>query len=272
MVPLPPPLAASNHVRWVVLAATHFAACLLLQVGVGHFIITFHHNCHGFCSVLSTPRPATGLCCTGTSFLPQSEHSTAVTQYASSLQLAVASRYVTPGAFIEAAEEFGIPRAVAMRNWDGCIQARAALFLPGGRIARELARNPTVLIVNDTAFAHGGLLPIHGEHNRQDEAKCRTAANWARQQDMPACRERQLIAVCQQPRSHACHYVSMCAVAGQAATCNDWVHDILGIFCGIANCLLMPVLCSVVCSARSKLWSGAYELRGSSLDATRQTS
>jgi len=76
---------------------------------------------------------------------------------------AVPLRYVTPGAFIEAAEEFGIPREVAVRNWDGCIQARAALFLPGGRIARELARNPTVLVVNDTAFAHGGLLPTHGE-------------------------------------------------------------------------------------------------------------
>lgn len=71
-------------------------------------------------------------------------------------------RYVTPGAFVEAAEEFGIPREVAVRNWDGCIQARAALYLPGGRIAKELSRNPTVLVVNDTAFAHGGLLPTHG--------------------------------------------------------------------------------------------------------------
>jgi hypothetical protein len=70
---------------------------------------------------------------------------------------------VTPGAFIEAAEEFGIPREVATRNWDGCIQARAALYLPGGRIAKELSRNATVLVVNDTAFAHGGLLPTHGE-------------------------------------------------------------------------------------------------------------
>ncbi len=30
-------------------------------------------------------------------------------------------------------------------------------------MAMELARNPTVLVVNDTVFAHGGLLPIHGE-------------------------------------------------------------------------------------------------------------
>jgi len=71
-------------------------------------------------------------------------------------------RYVTPGAFIESAVEFGIPRDVALRNWDGCIQARAALYLPGGKVARMLSRNPTVLIVNDTAFAHGGLLPNHG--------------------------------------------------------------------------------------------------------------
>jgi hypothetical protein len=25
-----------------------------------------------------------------------------------------------------------------------------------------MSRNPTILIVNDTAFAHGGLLPNHG--------------------------------------------------------------------------------------------------------------
>jgi len=71
-------------------------------------------------------------------------------------------RYVTPGAFLESAEWFGMPRDIAARNWDGCIQARAALYLPGGKIARELSRNPTVLVVNDTAFAHGGLLPAHG--------------------------------------------------------------------------------------------------------------
>jgi hypothetical protein len=74
----------------------------------------------------------------------------------------LSSRYVTPGAFIESAEEFGIPREVALRNWEGCVQARAALYLPGGKMAMELAKNPTVLVVNDTAFAHGGLLPIHG--------------------------------------------------------------------------------------------------------------
>ena len=30
----------------------------------------------------------------------------------------------------------------------------------GGRMARELSKNPTVLIVNDTIFAHGGVMPV----------------------------------------------------------------------------------------------------------------
>lgn len=29
-------------------------------------------------------------------------------------------------------------------------------------MARELAKNPTVLVVNDTLFAHGGVLKRHG--------------------------------------------------------------------------------------------------------------
>lgn len=30
-------------------------------------------------------------------------------------------------------------------------------------MAMELSKNPTVLVINDTVFAHGGLLPVHGE-------------------------------------------------------------------------------------------------------------
>ena len=37
------------------------------------------------------------------------------------------------------------------------------LYSPGGGMARELAKNPTVLLVNDILFAHGGVLPPHGE-------------------------------------------------------------------------------------------------------------
>ncbi len=38
-------------------------------------------------------------------------------------------------------------------------------------MAVELSKNPTVLVVNDTVFAHGGLLPTHGER-RLDGCAC----------------------------------------------------------------------------------------------------
>ncbi len=31
-------------------------------------------------------------------------------------------------------------------------------------MARELSKNPTVLIVNDTIFAHGGVMPVRCQH------------------------------------------------------------------------------------------------------------
>ena len=43
------------------------------------------------------------------------------------------------------------------------IHARTKMFAPGQPMAMELAKNPTVLIVNRTLFAHGGVLPCHGE-------------------------------------------------------------------------------------------------------------
>ena len=45
-------------------------------------------------------------------------------------------------------------------------RARAKLFSPGQPMAVELAKNPTALIVNNTLFAHGGVLPEHGELSR----------------------------------------------------------------------------------------------------------
>ncbi|KNA08919.1 hypothetical protein SOVF_158390 [Spinacia oleracea] len=41
------------------------------------------------------------------------------------------------------------------------VLARSVLLQPGGRLARELARHPIVLKVNDWIFCHGGLLPHH---------------------------------------------------------------------------------------------------------------
>lgn len=69
-------------------------------------------------------------------------------------------RYVTPGAFQESALVAGLSESQA-QSWELKLLARQAMYLPGGPMAIELAKNPTVLVVNDTAFAHGGLLPIH---------------------------------------------------------------------------------------------------------------
>jgi hypothetical protein len=47
-------------------------------------------------------------------------------------------------------------------TWEFLSAVRYAAYKPGGPMAMALSRNPTVLVVNDTVFAHGGLLPAHG--------------------------------------------------------------------------------------------------------------
>eukprot|EP00803_Ostreobium_quekettii_P004169 evm.model.scf_1272.5 EVM.evm.TU.scf_1272.5 scf_1272:24789-27888(-) len=69
-------------------------------------------------------------------------------------------RYVTRGAFYESALAAGLDPEAAL-VWDQQLIARVAMYSPGGILSKELAKNPTVLVVNDTVFAHGGLLPVH---------------------------------------------------------------------------------------------------------------
>lgn len=73
----------------------------------------------------------------------------------------VACRYATPGGFRESALAAGL-RGEDLLSADKQKQARHRMYTPGGPMARELAKNPTVLIVNDTLFAHGGVLKRHG--------------------------------------------------------------------------------------------------------------
>ena len=85
-------------------------------------------------------------------------------------------RYATKGAYAECAryaetrrlrriEQLGeenvaplpeIPKDVNPETYLGVL-ARRQLFLPGGEMALKLARNPTVLQVGDTVFAHAGI-------------------------------------------------------------------------------------------------------------------
>jgi hypothetical protein len=77
-------------------------------------------------------------------------------------------RYVTPGAFFESARAAGLSEAdIAAGDQRRILQARWYLYQPGGAMARELAKNPTVLVVNDVVFAHGGLLPHHLKYGLQ---------------------------------------------------------------------------------------------------------
>lgn len=62
----------------------------------------------------------------------------------------------------EAAAAAGI-RGEALGNPAALAQGRRRLYQPGGPIAQMMALNPTLLKVNDTLFAHGGVLPQHSE-------------------------------------------------------------------------------------------------------------
>jgi hypothetical protein len=71
-------------------------------------------------------------------------------------------RYVTPGGFADFAQVEGLhlddPRLAQL---PAMARPRAAAFTPGGPYARELARRNVVVLVGDTVFVHGGVLPEH---------------------------------------------------------------------------------------------------------------
>ena len=99
-------------------------------------------------------------------------------------------RYVTQGAFQESTrfgehlvnlfgdsfkDAFGGAEEDARKRQ---VKARVGLFSPGGPLAQQLAMNSTVLIVNDTVFAHGGLMPRHVEFGL--ERLNRAVSDWMR--------------------------------------------------------------------------------------------
>lgn len=70
-------------------------------------------------------------------------------------------RYATEGGTREAAIAAGL-HGLELENGVARIKARTRMYAPGGPMAVELSKNPTVLVVNDTVFAHGGVTPEHG--------------------------------------------------------------------------------------------------------------
>jgi hypothetical protein len=71
-------------------------------------------------------------------------------------------RYVTAQSFKTFADiaKDKLP-AAALREMPGLAHGRAAAFFPGGPYALQMAERPVVLIVGDSVFAHGGVLPKH---------------------------------------------------------------------------------------------------------------
>ncbi len=71
-------------------------------------------------------------------------------------------RYVTPGGFADFARVPDLPlNDPKFASVPEVVRPRFAAFAPGGPYARMLAKRPTVLVVGDTVFAHGGVLPEH---------------------------------------------------------------------------------------------------------------
>lgn len=69
-------------------------------------------------------------------------------------------RYVTPGGMTDFADAEGVDvTAPALQKVPEELRSRAAAFLPGGPYAKVLATRNTAVIVGDTVFVHGGVLP-----------------------------------------------------------------------------------------------------------------
>lgn len=94
-------------------------------------------------------------------------------------------RYVTPGGFADFEGVEGAKLdAPGLNRAPQAARARLAAFLPGGPYALMLADYPVIAIVDDTAFAHGGVLPDH-VHYGIDRMNAETSAWMRGEQDVP---------------------------------------------------------------------------------------
>ena len=70
-------------------------------------------------------------------------------------------RYVTPEGFDDFANAGGDASAPRLGQLPERARPRAAAFAPGAPLAKRLAQRNTVVIVGDTVFVHGGVLPAY---------------------------------------------------------------------------------------------------------------
>ncbi|MEM9489699.1 MAG: metallophosphoesterase [Myxococcota bacterium] len=85
-------------------------------------------------------------------------------------------RYITPGGFADFRDAAGLDLTrPQLETLPSDQRARAAAFLPGGPYARLLAGHNTIVMVGDTVFVHGGVLPEHAKYGIERinrEARC----------------------------------------------------------------------------------------------------
>ena len=72
-------------------------------------------------------------------------------------------RYVTPGGFEDFADLVPDDLDDELESYPPEERGRVAAFRPGGPYARTLSGQNTAMIVGDSAFVHGAILPVHAE-------------------------------------------------------------------------------------------------------------
>lgn len=77
-------------------------------------------------------------------------------------------RYVTAGGFADFADVDHDPADPLYTSYPEAELGRVAAFRPGGPYAMLLSGHNTVMVVGDTVFAHGGVLPEHVEYGLDD--------------------------------------------------------------------------------------------------------
>ncbi len=73
-------------------------------------------------------------------------------------------RYVTPGGFADFGDTAFDAADPLIAPYPEAERGRVAAFRPGGEWARLLSGHNTMMVVGDTAFVHGGILPAHVEY------------------------------------------------------------------------------------------------------------
>jgi hypothetical protein len=76
------------------------------------------------------------------------------------MNVALDFRYVTDAGFADFEDAPGVDADDPLvARFEPHERARASAFMPGGSYAARLATHPVAIVVGDTAFAHGGVLP-----------------------------------------------------------------------------------------------------------------